>query len=370
MTDTERLSRVEKTALLTEKIHQALLDEIGEVGWDDVSFSGIAKRAGVTAGALYSRAENVSELANLMWTDRLLPDFERVVTRLVVAARSSDLREFATAARAFDRYARANSVVFDLAMASLFDDELAEVVQHDISRIFSGHIFGNSSDERTPAQSAACTLLLCLFMGRALAIRARGRATKLDDTQLAIVADFWSAPYDMVKQSEVVHVAFLRDTPSPTVSDLAFLRGVVDTVAKWGYRRATISRIARASGMTPGAVLATHKTKAHLMEDAATALVNSPAEVWQQYAPVVDRIGPLRARAAFLAAFLDPAHAKLWKLNIELARVAEFIPELRAFRTPNDNLEHTHMGVMFVASFVEGIAGLPYAGSFSKGSTT
>lgn len=370
MTDTGRLSRAEKTAHLTEQIYQALLDDIAEVGWDNVSVSGTAKKAGVTAGAIYSRAENASELANLMWREWLLPDFEGVLVSLVAAAEGGSLGEFSRAAARFDRYARSNSVVFDVAMASLFDDELAEVVQQDISRILSDLIFKSDAGGRPPIQSAACTLLLCLFMGRALAIRARGRATKLDQSQLQILADFWHAPHETISASDVVPVAFLRQSTPVADSETILLRGVIETVAKWGFRRATISRIARATGMTPGAVLAVHKTKANLIKDAASALVNSPAEVWQQYAAVVDAMGPLRARAAFLAAFLDPEHAKFWRLNIELARVAEFTPELRSFRTPNDNLEHTHMGVMFVASFVDGIAGLPYAGSFSKGSTT
>lgn len=367
---TRRMTRAEQTALTTERIFSAIRTEILERGWDGVTISGIAKQAGVTVGAIYSRSENASELANLKWTERLLAPFESIIATLVDAARSGSVEEFASAASAFDAYAEGNSIVFDLAMASLFDEELGEVVHRDIARILSDHIHQGQGGTNSPTHSAATALLLFFFMGRALAIRARGRAIKLGKAQISTISGYWSAPESRIRHSDVAPVLFVRQDHADPTPDMALLRGVIEVLSKWGYRRATISRIARATGMTPGAVLAAHGTKAALVQDAASTLVNSPAEVWHQYAPVIENLGPLRARAAFLAAFLDPIHSKHWKLNIELARVAESIPELSSFKTPNNTLEHTHLGVMFVACFVDGLADLPFDGPFTVGSAT
>lgn len=365
-----RLTRAEKTAQTTEKIFAALRGEIADVGWDGVTISGIAKRAGVTVGALYSRAESASELANLLWSDHMRPLFRAHIDLLVNAASSGSLESFSAAAASFDRYAKENSPVFDLAIASLFDDELGEVIQHDITQIMTAHIHPAQQDARSHAREAATALLLFFFMGRVLAIRTQGEAITLTRDQLSIISGYWQAPEDHLDSAQVVPVAFLREAATLGEPEATLFRSVIDVISRWGYRRATIARIARAAKLTPGAVLATHGTKAALVNAAASALVYSPAEVWTQYESVIKSLGPLKARAAFLSTFLDPVHTRFWKLNIELARVAEFTPELGAFKTPHNTLEHTHLGVMFVACFVEGLVNLHFAGPFTVGSAT
>lgn len=367
---TRRMTRSEKTAQTTASIYTAITEEIVDHGWDGVTVSGVARRAGVTVGAMYSRAENVSEIANLLWSDDLQAPFESSVLSLIDNARSGDLQNFSTSAQRFDRYARSNSAVFDLAIASLFDDELSEVVQRDLTAFFVRTIYRTSDDNNHPVHAAATALLLCFFMGRALAIRARHRVTDLERSQLEVIASYWKASESRIDPSEIVPISFVRDDSPQGDVHTALYQGVLEVIAKWGYRRATISRIARATGMTPGNVLAHHPTKAALVESAARTLLRSPAEVWAQYQPVVQSLGPLRSRAAFLATFLDPVHISSWKLNIELARVAEFTPELAAFKTPNTTLEHTHLGVMFVACFVPGLVDLPFEGTFKMGSAT
>lgn len=365
----ERLTRAQQTALTTDRVYSALIDEVVESGWDALTFSGIARRARVTVGALYSRAESASELANMAWTDRLRDSFEATVRQLVASTRTGAISDFDAGAKAFDKWSAANPVILDLAIASLFDDELGDVVRRDISAIFSDIIWGGPGESRTRVESTASALVLFFFMGRSLAIRAV-RKPKISDVQLETISRYWKAKEAKVNSRDVVPVTFVRDGSELTHSEAVLYRGVIDMLARWGYRRATVARIARAAGLTPGAVLANHATKAKLTNAAASALVVSPIGVWSQYADVVQKVGPLKARATFLSAFLDPKHSVWWKLNIELARVAVFTPELAGFKTSNDTLEHTHMGVMFVAAFVDGLHELPYAGAFEQGSAT
>src|ERR1700690_102864 len=54
-----------------EVILDAGSDEIVAVGVDRLTMSAVARRAGLTTGALYSRYENSGELAAAIWTARV-----------------------------------------------------------------------------------------------------------------------------------------------------------------------------------------------------------------------------------------------------------------------------------------------------------
>jgi AcrR family transcriptional regulator len=54
-----------------ERLLDAALDEIACVGIDRLGMSSVARRAGLTTGALYGRYENVNELAADVWTTRV-----------------------------------------------------------------------------------------------------------------------------------------------------------------------------------------------------------------------------------------------------------------------------------------------------------
>ncbi|MBU6244921.1 MAG: hypothetical protein KGP12_06860 [Actinomycetales bacterium] len=56
-----------------------------------------------------------------------------------------------------------------------------------------------------------------------------------------------------------------------------------------------------------------------------------PGEVWAQCG-VVCRRGPLVSCAMFLADFLKPESRSLWRVTLESARVARFVPELVEFQ--------------------------------------
>lgn len=139
---------------------------------------------------------------------------------------------------------------------------------------------------------------------------------------------------------------------------------VIEVLGRYGYRRATVSRIARRAGLTPGAVLPSGSTKAALIASAANELVRSPLEVWESF---VDRNGgdtSGTARARFVREIVRPEHDVMRRVNLELARVAESVDEFAGFRAPRDVLQQTHQGLMFVACFVSDLHELPYLGPF------
>lgn len=61
-----------------------------EAGWDGVTFTGVAKRARLTVGAVYGRAENPAELGIDLWEHALGPWFAQAVAELFEAVDAND----------------------------------------------------------------------------------------------------------------------------------------------------------------------------------------------------------------------------------------------------------------------------------------
>lgn len=361
-------TRAEQVLENDRRLRVALEDIIVESGWSSVTFAGVARRAGLTVGALYARSESPAELGNDLWSHTTGEFLEQSLDHLLAAAASGDPNEVRAFASAWDDQLAAVSVLVELLIASLFDDELAEGVGASAQELLSACCTPSGPDDAHRA--AVATLVTAFFLGRALALRSTGTLPSLTDEQVAVLASYWAAVPADVDRRDVVPLAFLRDTGSsdPVVNQLD--RSVIEVLGRVGYRRCTIARIARAAGVTKGSISTHYTSKARFVADAAGRTLLTPLEVWSQYEPVVEAHGPLIARALFLADFLRPHHRSAWLVNLELAHVALAIPELAAFAAPPDTLQHTHLGVMLVACFVPGLDALPFAGPFGAGSAT
>ncbi len=144
---------------------------------------------------------------------------------------------------------------------------------------------------------------------------------------------------------------------------------VVEVVSRVGYRRATIARMGRAAGMSAGAIFAGFESKAQLVGHAARQRLVTPRDLWFEF-PAAQEYGPKLSRAMWVADVLRPANASCWAVNLELARVAQFLPELADFRPSSVAHQHTNLGVMLLASYAGDIHDLPYDVPFQAGFTT
>lgn len=341
-----------------------------EAGWDGVTFTGVAKRARLTVGAVYGRAENPAELGIDLWEHALGPWFAQAVAELFEAVDANDPEAVVALMEDWGSADEA-ALVAELLIASLFDDDLAEVVRVDALSVLTGYCLPSSSSPRVTAhQAAAGALLMSFAFGRAIAHRAGVALPSftLRDGQVFVGHRHASAGRSRIPQPKELH--WVRPLDELDLHNRAVVRGTVDVVGRVGYRRATIARIGRAAGVPRGGVLSHYKDKAGLVAEAARLALVPPGEVWSQYAEVEAQHGPLLSRAIFLADFLKPANAPLWAVNLELARMSRFVPELREFCPGGSVLEQTHLGVMLTASLVPGIDTLPYAGPFTAGATT
>ncbi|MDH6536877.1 TetR/AcrR family transcriptional regulator [Aurantimicrobium minutum] len=361
-----KMTRAESTRLNDEAILSALAYSISDQGWDVISVSGVAKKAGVSVGAIYARAENLSELANMLWEIRLRTVIKEVLGLIAHACDSSSPELILRASSFFDLNKSTISPALELIIASQFDDELAEVIGIDFTNLISEMTVPRSSSLAVRHQAASRFLTLSFLFGRALAVSSGAVIEPLSYEEAKVLASFSRMkPED--KLESIGSPIFLKDSAGEGgEAELSIL----DVISKWGYRRATVSRMARAAGQTPGALISGFTSKADLVAEAARKLIYSPMEMWLPFEARISSEGSPKIRAGFLHGYLAPENRGWWKLNLELARVAETYQELEQFKTPADALQRTHLAVMFLALFTEGAADLPFIGPFRAGTTT
>lgn len=364
-----RRSRLQSIAANDAAIRGAAAAMVLRSGWDALTFTGVAKGAGLTVGAVYARAESPVELGIDLWTHSVRAWLESAIGDLVRCAVAGDGEGVLAQLRRWERDSLA-AIAIEFLIAALFDDDLAEVIAPDATGTLVGAEAEAGGAQDDASRAAARVLLTSFAFGRAIAQRADARLPEIGVRDGRTLAAHFHANQTAADLPASPPLRWVRPMDGADPQDAAVLRAAIDVVGRVGYRRATIARIARAAGVPRGSVLRGQGSKADLVAEAARLALIPPGEVWSQYADVVAVQGPLTARAMFLADFLRSGNRPLWALNLELARMSRSIPELREFCPGGSVLEQTHLGVMLTASYRPGIEGLPYAAPFSAGSTT
>lgn len=361
-----KVTRAETTRLNNEAILNALCALIRENGWDELSVSGVAKKAGVSVGAIYARAENLSELANTLWQVRLREQIVEVLELITEAVTASDVEQMLKVSSFMDKQIDILTPALELVVASQFDDELAEVIGEDFTHLISALTVPHSSSNADRHLAASQYLVMSFLFGRLLAMRNGVEIAPLTQEEATIISSFSKMKPEEITTS-IPPLEFLKKGESETnVWGISILK----VISKWGYRRATVSRMARATDQTPGALISGYSSKADLVAHVASEHLYSPMEMWKPFVSRIPQEGSAEIRASFLKGYLAPENRGWWKLNLELARVAETYPELAQFQTPSDALQRTHLAVMFLALFTENASTLPFLGAFRAGATT
>lgn len=364
-----RRSRLEIVRANDRAITQATLNAIAERGWDQVAFSDVATRAGLTVGAVYGRAETKAELGNAVWTSSVVEWFRSRLDELLAAAESGEVDALAAAFDRWEGEPLLSAAVGEMLIASLFDDELAEVVGAQSRQILADRLTPVGEGRRAQQTAAAKVLVSSLAFGRLLARRGNPALGPLVPAQVQTLASMAAMPLTR-RRLPREPVSFVREVTQGDPQREQIWRAVIDVLGRVGYRRATIARMARAAGMSSGALFAKFEDKAHLVAEAAGALLISPYEMWTQYEHVEAEHGPVISRAMWVTDVLQPHNAPHWATNLELARVAQFEPELGYFTPSPVPHGHVNLGVMMVAAFAPDLSALPYGGPFQAGYTT
>lgn len=368
-----RRSRRDSVRENDERIRLALIEELVAVGWDDIALTGIAKRAGLSVGALYARAETRSELGNLVWASAVRDWLREALTNVVTAAQTGESEALAAAFAELESAGDLPAAAVEFLIASHFDDELDEVVGSDARKLVNelrGLHPGGAEDPAPPHTQAANVLLLAFALGRLMAQRSVPELPPLtaEQAQALTAHSMARGPGAEIPTGYPVH--FVRQVADLDPELHTVVDAVLEVVGRVGYRRATIARMGRAVGMSGGSLLSRFNDKAHLVSYCALTRLFTPLELWHEYEQAETRFGPYLSRAMWVSDMLRMENAPMWRLHLELARSSQVIEELVAFRPSPEPHLYANLGVMLVGSFSEDIHGLPYDVPFSGGHAT
>lgn len=364
---TVRLTRAEKVQANTELLRDAAQAIIVRDGWDRLTFQGLAREAGLTVGAVYARFDTPGDVGIDLWHSRIAKGFKNWVERIIDASDRGDAQELRHLLEDEVRGSALLTVAFKLMLASLFDEELDEVIGAEVRVLLEPFVsVGPRASERDRHLAATHVLVLSFSFGRLVAERSVDRPVDVPpDRYEALAAHANAAMQDVDAQAKVA-VGWRRILPDRhPYAEIA--TASMDLISQVGYRRATIARIARRAGVSRGSLLAGYPDKPALIADVATSLMVPAGEVWETYVAAHGPMPTEQVRALFLRDFFDPARRADWALNLELNRVARYEQAFAAYAVPRSVLEQTHLGVMVTACFSPDLSGLPYLGCFYAG---
>lgn len=362
-----RLTRAEKVQANTDALRDAAQLIIVRDGWDRLTFQGLAREAGLTVGAVYARFDTPSDVGIDLWQSRVCDWFTGWVQAIMDASDRGDAQALHALLENEVRASTLSMTSFTLMLASLFDDELDEVVGADVRGILAPFVsVPRKASVRERHLAAAHVLVLSFAFGRLVAERSVDRPADVPmDRYAALAAHTGAAPQDVDAEAKVA-VGWRRILPDRhPYAEIA--ESSMDLISQVGYRRATIARIARRAGVSRGSLLAGYPDKPALIADVATSLMVPAGEVWVSYVAAHGAMPTEVVRALFLRDFLDPDRRVDWALNLELNRVARYEDAFSAYAVPRSVLEQTHLGVMVTACFSPDLSGLPYLGCFTAG---
>jgi len=254
---------------------EVLLDagsaEIVSVGVDRLTMSAVARRAGLTTGALYSRYENSGELAAAIWTSRVRDQHRALLDRAIAGLVDRD------ASVALDELVEEFRCPSDetlLALEFLATarriDELEEVVVPNVRAwLADWYAAPRARDQRRRAQIA---FTLATVWGVVLH---ELPSTRRLDWSYVTKNLRWSFARPYVQPCEPL----VADRVGPVLADTgnagqdALVDSVAMIVARVGFERASATRIARRAGLTSGSIYARYRTKDDLLKDAVEILL-------------------------------------------------------------------------------------------------
>ena len=254
-----------------ERLLEAALDEIAAVGVDRLGMSGVARRAGLTTGALYGRYENVNELAADVWTARVRDTHFALidgVIRSLIDGESS--RPLADLVCELSSPSRETVAALELMATARRVDELEEVVGPDLDAWIKG--WGAAPRARQPDRRAQVIFTMAALWG--VLLHAMPRPRRVDWEQV-----FARVGRSFAQEYEPPDDRFVAERARPVRADVgdraqdALIDSVSAIAARVGFERATASRIARRAGMTSGAIYARYRTKDELLAHAVEVLL-------------------------------------------------------------------------------------------------
>lgn len=304
-----------KSEITRQKLLDHALIEAVEGGPDRLGFTAVAKRGGMSTGALYSRYENVDELLIDLWDQRALPRLE-AMTEMFIASTQDGTRD-AARKKMTDHLNNGDplcTLVALLMVVSRRNEVLREVIEPDIRRVV----------DSARSRLATYPQMLASILGVLLMMRG-ARVTTME----------WSYFVSVICNSceraanEIVEI----DPDYPRYSQLSFdglddfdhrlFSAAAEVIGRVGVDRATISRIARSAGVNPAGIYARHRDKEQLLADLITvvliAIEDSDRMLRSEF---LDNRPIFNLMIQLQRAVVDPSYQSVRNLRLELIYAA------------------------------------------------
>lgn len=353
-----RSSRAEEN---DRRLRAALIEIIGESGWDSVSAAKVAARIGLTATAVRSRAESIAELGNDLWEHIVGPCFVAAVDGLIEAIRTGERERIATALGSWASPSPELAVAVPLVIAAMFDDELAEVVGVEATRTIQRYV-----DADDPALAAADVSMISVALSLLLGYREPER--DLVELYAAFPSRLYSGlDVDGASSSAGQPIVLPKLEPEPVWTrvpdsedpyDIAMLLATIDVLSQQGYAKATVARITRRARLSAGAIRTRYPDKAHLVAHAASSVLLTPVEMESMFRRLVAEQPLAIAQAVWVRELLRPVHRGAWRVWLDLALRARHDPVLAEFGPETET--GPYFGLMLIACLTEGADILPF----------
>ena len=309
-----RLPKSEATRL---KLLSCAVDEINEVGPDRLGFTSIARRAGLSTGALYARYESVDELLLEVWMSEGLP----ALRRLLIDLEESMSRESGVAARLrlseqLSGSDRGLLILVNLLVASRRTEatfeEIAPSVSEEIAKFSS----------RVPA----IEFFLGSVLGMAMGIAGTG-----------LVGLDWQGPIAMIAAStrrtvepqeisadaaSVPETVYFPDDAEEI--DMRLFDAVAHVIARVGASQATVSRIARRAKVNPASIYMRYEDKDALFAACMSHVMKMGdtrnAQVLDRYKDGIQNSSEITPTTEAIVMFRgnqSPEHSSIRRLRLE-----------------------------------------------------
>jgi AcrR family transcriptional regulator len=288
------------------RILDAALNEVCDVGIDRIVLRSVARRVNLTSGAMYGRYESAAEIAVGLWTNRLADPTLSLLSSGIEAMMSGDSESMNVIVRKLVKPSPAVAAGLECLAVAHRHDVLNEELDDWMPKWFAA----NSLDESTPHDERVRRLTsLSVLLGMGLFSFVNQR---IDEWSLIvpIYSQALRTPVDVHEPRQALEVTpFVSATTGDPLRD-ALINSTAEVMGRAGFENTTVSRIARRAHLTSGAVYTQYDVKEELLIDAMkTLLINAAADTGAITTSAID------------AGDLPDATAQIYQLAVAPERV-------------------------------------------------
>ena len=309
------------------RLLDAALDELTTVGVDRLGMIGVARRAGLTTGALYGRYENAHELAADVWQSRVREPMLTFLDDAVAAVLDGgDPKALRKVLEVLEDPPREIAAGLELMGCARRIDELEELVAPDTETWLRRHRASlRARDQRHRAQ-----VLFAAGSVAGMLLYSIPRTESIDaEPVLTVIAQGFARAYDPPEtRFAPARIGQERSALGDPHQD-ALIDAVAAIAARVGFERATASRIARRACLTSGAIYARYASKDELLTEAVELLLARRfSDALLANTHLFTALDAGTATASLVAGLLGAARREWRIFRVEAQLASRYRPEL------------------------------------------